>query len=69
MDSLPLNWIKQEEVLKILEIVNKCLGPYGANNNFSDFDTIEAFKEIHKMAQDLFNESKCGRQAESNEEE
>ena len=57
LDSLPLNWAKQEETQKILEILNKCFGPYGPNNKMSSVKTVEEFKEIFKMAKDQFNES------------
>lgn len=57
LDSLPLNWGKQKETQKILEILNKCFGPYGFNNQISSIDTIEVFKEIFKIAQDQFNDT------------
>ena len=37
-----------------------CIGPYGANNNFSEVDTSKVFKEINLIAcekyQSLFGE-------------
>lgn len=50
MDSLPLNWGKQKNISKILEILRKCHGPYGFNNQLQDLSTIEIFKEVYKIA-------------------
>ena len=57
LDSLQLNWGKQEETKKILEILNRCFGPYGPNNKMPNLNTVEEFKEIFKIAKDQFNES------------
>ena len=42
--------------MKLLEIIQKSLGPYKFNNQFDDVNTVEVLKEIYKIASDLFME-------------
>ena len=56
LDQLPLNWAKQKEIVKILQILNQCFGPYSTNNNKNGVDTTANFKEIYKIALDCYND-------------
>lgn len=57
LENIPINWSKKAETTKIFDIIQKCLGPYGPNNNFQDLHTDKVFNEINKIALDTYEHS------------